>query len=240
MAQNKHEHLTIAQLSAYLDQELSSGELAQCDAHLSICPLCQAALADLRLTSTLLHGLPQVEVPRSFVLPINIAVLPETPTHEAPHSRRSGRSQHLWKSSLRALSTLAAVLGMIFILMGAVTALHPQGVATSSISYSQAPQAQHPAQATSTMPNAAGTSSTPGAHTADPGKTPFADKATPVATPQPNPRQPARSGDQPGVAEPPPVLDLGKPEGRLGIGSTLFALGILGVLLTRRFRRDPA
>lgn len=238
MAQNKHEHLTIAQLSAYLDQELSSGELALCDAHLSICPLCQAALADLRLTSALLHGLPQVEVPRSFVLPTNIAVLPETPAHEA--SRRTDRSQYLWKSTLRALSTLAAVLGVIFILMGAVTALHPQVLATNSASYSQTAQGQQHAPTTPTGPNVAGASSTPGAHTADPGKTPFADKATPVVTPQPNPRQPARPDDQSGGAEPPPVLDLGKPEGRLGIGSTLFALGILGVLLTRRFRRDPA
>src|SRR5215469_2615502 len=72
VAQQSGEHLTIEQLSAILDKQLSPQEWAVCRAHLSTCQQCQGMLADLRQTSALLHALPQPELPRSFVLPATI------------------------------------------------------------------------------------------------------------------------------------------------------------------------
>ena len=97
MAQYSNEHLTTAQISAYLDKELAADELSLCQAHLQSCQACQDLLTDLRLTSALLHGLPQVEVPRSFALPLKIAVLPRTSDEVArPQTKhRTGKSQHL-------------------------------------------------------------------------------------------------------------------------------------------------
>lgn len=244
MAQHNYEHLTMAQLSAYLDQELASGELALCSAHLATCPLCQAALADLRLTSSLLHGLPQAEVPRSFVLPINIAVLPETPVHAVQHARQSGRSQYIWKRSLRAVSTLAAIIGMVFILAGALTALPHGGVTMTTSAPSSGSQAQHAASSAATpAPSMGPYAKPPTRSTADQGTTTAGSNNTPTTIPQPVTPQPTARGNEFSATRqpemPPAALDPGKPEGRLGIGSALFILGILGVLLTRRSRRDP-
>ena len=62
-------HPTIEQLSAYLDGQLSSGELSECDTHVETCQQCQQMLAELRETVALLHALPQPTLPRSFTLP---------------------------------------------------------------------------------------------------------------------------------------------------------------------------
>jgi anti-sigma factor RsiW len=60
------EHPTL-QLSAYLDDELTQGEHELVRAHLDGCADCRAQLADLRATSLLLAGLPQLAPSRSLV-----------------------------------------------------------------------------------------------------------------------------------------------------------------------------
>ena len=77
MAQIHDEHLTTEQLSASFDKQLSPQEQAVFDAHISTCQQCQSKLSDLRLTAALLHALPEEEVPRSFVLPTSIFIVPD-------------------------------------------------------------------------------------------------------------------------------------------------------------------
>ena len=86
MAQLHDEHLTIEQLSAAFDKQLSPQEQAVFDAHISTCQQCQNNLADLRLTAALLRAMPEEAVPRSFVLPGSLATVP----HDAGCFERSG------------------------------------------------------------------------------------------------------------------------------------------------------
>jgi hypothetical protein len=46
-----------------------------------------------------------------------------------------------------------------------------------------------------------------------------------------------QANEQP--AQTPAALDPGRPEGRLSIGSALFILGILGIIIARRLQRTP-
>lgn len=238
MAQHNNEHLTITQLSAYLDQEMAPDELELCAAHVQTCQPCQAALADLRLTSTLLNGMPQVQVPRSFTLPTNFIVLPTTPTREERPARRPDRRQHIVKRTARALSTIAAVIGLLFILVGAFSTLSHQSYNATSGS---APNtAQHAANRGPTTPQQTGVPP----NTQSPHSTTSIGSSAPTQTPKP---QPTANGDQrlapngdANTPQPtlPPVFDPGQPEGRLSIGSALLLFGILGLLMTRRRQRE--
>jgi hypothetical protein len=235
VGQHSNEHLTTAQLSAYLDRELSGDERALCEAHIQSCPQCRAVLAELRITSGLLRRMPQVEVPRSFVLPSNLAVLPAAPAGSEVSRLQPTRSQYIIKRSLRALSTLAAVVGLLFMLFGALGALPHGGYATSSA-------VMAPANSAAGEPSA--TQDIFGNHS------PAANQATQVAQAQatrkaqvqqqePTPTSSTSRSLEPQGPQlhPPPVLDPGQPAGRLSIGAALLVLGILGVLLTRRSRR---
>ena len=238
MVQHNNEHPTIAQLSAYVDHELAHDELARWDAHVQTCQQCQGELADLRLTSALLRGMPQVEVPRSFVLPLNISVLPETPAHTEPRSRQSGRSHFIFKRSLRALSTIAAVIGLVFILAGAFTSL-PHGGAMTSTSNSSSSGISRSAPHQS--PTLTGQAAPATRATQRPGEAPVATQhpaATSIPASTPAASNVPRNGEVSPMPSVPPLLDLSQPVGRLGIGSVLFLLGLLGVLITRRLQRD--
>src|SRR5690242_11095288 len=122
VAQIHDEHLTTEQISASFDEQLSPQERAVFDAHISSCQQCQNKLSDLRLTTALLHSLPVEEVPRSFVLPDSISIFPDrtmrrgTPFTPIPQRPRTQRS--VLRSSIRVVSTLAAVLALCFIISG--------------------------------------------------------------------------------------------------------------------------
>ena len=244
MVQHNNAHLTIAQLSAYVDKELAPEELALCEAHIQICQPCQAALADLRLTSTLLNGMPMVEVPRSFTLPTNMIVLPETPAASKAQTRQPERLGRVLRRTLRTLSTVAAVLGLLFILAGALSAFSHGGT-SATLNSAAAPSTQSSgSQVESPELTATASGLTPRipstAQAASATRSPVST-ITPVPTPTPAGAQPGfdgihRSPQQP-AAPPPAVLDPGQPEGKLSIGGGLFVLGVLGVALTRRSRR---
>lgn len=68
-----HVHLTDDELSAYVDDDLTPMERRLADAHLAGCDACRVQIADLRALTTLLRGLPQAPVPRSFQLPQSYA-----------------------------------------------------------------------------------------------------------------------------------------------------------------------
>ncbi|MEO7020124.1 MAG: zf-HC2 domain-containing protein [Ktedonobacteraceae bacterium] len=238
MAQHNNEHLTMTQLSAYLDQELASGELALCTAHLHTCQPCQATLADLRLTSTLLHEMPQVEVPRSFVLPVNLVMLPTTPASEEQYMRPASRGQYIVKRSLRALSTIAAVIGLVFILAGALaTVSHSSNSASTMMAPAQ--NVAHTAAQGSSTPRA--TPNRPAEQpslTRTPAQTPT-PQATPSNSPTKTPASLTNTGDNPPPSGLQSALDPSQPVGRLSIGLILLLLGILGILGTRRSQHAP-
>src|SRR5205823_593039 len=125
-------------LSAYLDNQLSAQEQAFCQLHLQTCEQCQSTLATLQQTVGLLKALPAPALPRSFVLPTGAAYLQEPPAHQqAPAITTPPVSRRLWpyylQRSLRAASTIAAVIGLVFLLSGILPTLHfGGGTATSS------------------------------------------------------------------------------------------------------------
>lgn len=55
-------------LSAYIDDEVTPSEAARVEEHLAGCEDCVGELDSLRATSSLLRGLPELRVPRSFAL----------------------------------------------------------------------------------------------------------------------------------------------------------------------------
>jgi hypothetical protein len=235
------EHLTTEQRSAFLDKQLSSQEQAIVDTHLRDCQQCQQALAELGQTVALLHALPQVEVPRSFTLPARTAAIQEQPAHinpvVIPISQRKRARQNSVQRAVRVVSTLAAVLGLIFILSSFVTALPHGGGASSTASSGAANTASPRATTHITTPNLNPTAKVgirPGG-----GGSPVAHPSkTPTPTPTPMPTHAVRQGTQTSTGSPgqPPlvILDLSGPTGHLVIGSALLVLAILGFALARR------
>jgi len=232
----QNEHLTTEQLSAFLDKQLSPAERAVFDAHLASCQQCQSRLADLRLTVALVRALPQEEVPRSFVLPSRLAPVAERPTPRpatvtpVPQQRRARVS--VLQRTVRTVSTLAAVLALIFILSGILPPIHfGGGEATSSAG--SVPAATNQRAASNSAPTPATTFGS--AQAADGTKTPV---QTPKSTPAATARSSIHSGTSPAVQPPtlPPFLDLSRPEGRLALGALLLVLGIIGLVVTRRRR----
>ncbi len=238
MAQQRSGHLTIEQLSALLDKQLSPQEWALCQAHLRTCQQCQDVLADLRQTSVLLRTLPQPELPRSFVLPATItSPAGQISRHGAratvtpiTQGRRSAWPRYL-RSSTRFISTIAAALGIIFILSGLLVSLPRAGSTTAGSA---------PVTASSSSNGATrGVAQTPQARA----QTPTAD-STQNSRPKTQLPQPvgtatdhafsdtARTGNP--VNTLPLLLDPSTIEGRVVIGVLLLILGILGVIFTRR------
>ena len=234
------EHLTTEQLSAFLDKQLSSQEWAIVDAHLSACQQCQLVLADLRQTVAMLRALPRVDVPRSFTLPARIAAVQEHPVQSnpvvIPMSQRKRARHNSLQGAIRAMSALAAVLGLIFILSSFAAALPHGGTASSTSSGSVNTTAPSASTQNGSTPHQ---SQTTGSGTQSGGGTPL---VRPPQTPAPTPshlspvtvKQGTPTGTTPPAKASPAVLDLNGPAGHLVIGSVLFVLGILGFALARR------
>ncbi len=233
MAQLHDEHLTTEQLSAFFDKQLSAGEQAVFDAHLSTCQQCQQSLSDMRLTIALLRAMPEEEVPRSFVLPSRLAPVPERSVHQDRMVRPIPQKRHTWldtlRRSVRTVSTIAAVLALLFIISGIIPSLHfGGGEATSSGTSEPVPSSAGAGTNFGTVktPNIQQTPKTP----------------TPIETPGPTP--PARVESNTSTGPPPteqgptvpPEFDPGQPIGRLSIGALLLVLSIIGLIFTRRRR----
>jgi anti-sigma factor RsiW len=248
VAKHDERHLTTEQLSAYIDKQLSAQEQAAYAAHLQSCTQCQQAFVGLQQTVALLRALPQPSLPRSFTLPAGASYLQERPALQAvptaPAPRPATRQtswQRYMRGSLRAVSTIAAVLGLIFLLSGLVITLPRggMGTATSSSSNSGGTSPRYAQDITATSATATSVAhqgqdhdktrvpvSKPTPTTADQVRTPaVVSQATPTPE-QPQPAQPLAS------LFTPLSLQLG--------GFILFALGIVGVLLTRRRPGDRA
>ena len=244
MAQLHNEHLTIEQLSAFLDKQLSSTEQAVFEAHLSSCQQCRQNLSDLRLTVALLRAMPEEEVPRSFVLPSRLAPVPEQSARQDRMVRPIPQKRHTWlntlRSSVRTVSTIAAVLALLFIISGIIPSLHFGGGETASFSTS-APASSSAGESThNTAARTPNIHQTPAvqSQSAAGAKTP-----TPIEAPNPTPPAKVESNTNPSTSPPaeqgpivPPEFDPGQPVGRLSIGALLLVLSIIGLILTRRRR----
>jgi anti-sigma factor RsiW len=97
-------------LSAYLDDELSTEEQARLEAQLATDPALRAELDALRHTVTLVRDLPPVPLPRNFVLPQTMAVLPR-PTP-------SVRPRRGWTAPLLTAATAVVSLMFVVVLVG--------------------------------------------------------------------------------------------------------------------------
>ncbi|HEU0002957.1 MAG TPA: zf-HC2 domain-containing protein [Ktedonobacteraceae bacterium] len=248
----QQEHLTTEQLSAFLDKQLTPQEQAFFDAHIQSCQRCQNALAELRRTVVLLHAMPQPQLPRSFTLPASAGV---SRTSQAarpqPQPVRQGRIlNYTLRRSVRAVSTLAAAVAVIFILSGLLANVHFAGGGASTSAGSTFNASSGPVHPPATVePNATGGAQTQGSTPKAAGSpimgnhqsgTPKASSAT-TPTPTSTPTQGASNST--GATEPPtlpPALDPGQPAGRLTLGALLLLLSIAGLVATRRRRRNTA
>ncbi len=236
------DHLTIEQLSAYLDGQLSQQEQAECDAHLQVCRQCRGMLADLRQTVSLLHALPQPELPRSLVLPVRtlsaVAGSERRPAPITPITRAKGRS---WQSNLRrstrVISMIAAVLGIFVITSSLLTGLlsiSHGGAATSASAPSFATASNKPEAPVPSSGNAGAPGRVPRGTTT---VNQAGDEMTPTPSPIPPTPAPTPANSLQTSAQPPslpPLLNVTMLEGRVALGIILLLLGIVGVIFTRR------
>ena len=248
----KHDdrHLTTTQLSALIDKQLSAQELALCKAHLQTCQQCQSALVGLQQTVALLQALPEPALPRSFALPAGVTYLQERP---ARHSQDQGEQpattnppvrRRSWpQRSLRAVSTIAAVIGLAFLLSGILPTLpHSSGASSTTSAPSTSSQGvRSAAQPAITSTPSAATATAEKAVSSDQHgtgvRTPTPGNTTAALTPTPIKGSSHQNPSTNTQAQPPlPLPDLTTPLGRQETGFTLLVLGIVGVLLTRRKR----
>lgn len=245
---DRDRHLTTEELSAFLDRRLSPTEQEACKAHLESCQQCQRALASLQQTVSLLRAMPQPTVPRSFALSPRVTYLQEPAARQVEPTKPVARRRwpYYAQRSLRALSTIAAIIGFIFLLSGVLPLLHSgAGITSSTSSGNQTeskPQATHtsatlnpdqkatanavkpaPTPGNPGTPGAPSTPSTP--HTSQPGSTP----AVAVKTPQAQ-----HSNNTQKQIQAPPSIDLNIPLTRQELGLALLIIGIIGILITRR------
>jgi len=253
VAQQYDGHLTTEQLSAVLDKQFSLSEQSDWNAHLRTCQQCQSRLADLRQTVALLHALPQAELPRSFVLPTSTTLAPERHLHPiAQNARASGsgglitpiararrKRPSIVQRSVRALSTIAAVVGFILIMSGFLAGAHiGGGASTATTASSGTGQVTHNSSSTPPKANQPGQSANATSTGSErPGATTPQVTQTPHETVRPAP-SPVAAQDH--TSSVPKVLDLSTSEGLEGVGLILLVLGFLGLVVMRVVRRRAA
>jgi len=239
----QQEHPTTEQLSAFLDKQLTLQEQAFFDAHLQSCQRCQGVFGELRRTVALLHAMPQPQLPRSFTLPAGISQIPAT--RPQPQQRRV--LPYSLQRAMRAVSTLAAVVAVIFILSGLLTNVHLTSNGTTSSAsvpvYGTDNGSKHsPATGPSLTPEPQTQGSTPkvagspiiNGHLTG---TPTASSATTTPTPAATSKSAsAVKGVPTNPPTLPPFLDISQPEGHLTLGALLLLLSIIGIITTRRRR----
>lgn len=240
-------HLTTEQLSALLENTLSTQERTSYKAHLQACAQCQHTLAELRQTVTFLHALPEPALPRSFVLSPAMLAEANQQRHRtanpvlpfpAPETRKRNKPGYIY-NTMRFVSTIAALLGIVILVASLFSVLPRAGsstTASSSSAGSSAPMAS-PNNKGQALP-----SSTNNA-THDNGSTPsVAGGQTPHIAQTPPSVSSAHTND--GQTQPSSpamqtlVPNLNTPSGFALLGIILLAFGILGLLVLRRFKHQ--
>ena len=224
--------------------------------HLASCQQCQQELAELRQTVNLLRALPQPALPRSFVLPAGITqITPERPNAQLEpniHVLRSTnsslqRARTHTSTGRRVLSlagTLAAVVGILFILSGFVPSLPQMRMAASNTSTggsSVSAGAPSYSSATSSTNGSVNSATSSGSAESQNGTTAAAqprDVQAPAPTQPQNVTgiQPAQKQETEQSAAPPtapPFFDWGATGIRVGLGILLFIAGMMGIAIGR-------
>lgn len=98
-------------LSAYLDEALSTEDQTSVQAHLDTCGLCRSRLAELRGTARLIAGLPMPVPSRSLVPRISVPI---------------------WLAPLRTFSTFASGAAIFLFIASAILTTFPRAVGTSA------------------------------------------------------------------------------------------------------------
>jgi predicted anti-sigma-YlaC factor YlaD len=253
-------HLTTEQLSTYLDGQVSSEEHAQWDSHLQTCEQCRQGLASLRQTVALLHALPQPALPRSFVLsPAQTMQHAQSAASQAqdeeaaptsleahraarqanPVTRQHKREARYLRGTLRALSTIAAVAGLLLFLSGLIAGI-PQETSMSTASSGSAAQSRvaQPASAPAPQPTKADITPQVDTKSTTTNKEPESTFATNQPAPQLKPVPTATIKRVPPTT--PPILpellflDVNAPSTRVGLGMLLALLGVMGFIVFKR------
>jgi len=107
-AKTQHE-LCQGDLSAFLDGRLTPKEHSRVERHLEECAVCRADLQALRQTVALLHAMPVMKLPRSFLISAGEAI-----------RQRQVQRRRLAYAYLRAATAVATVL-LVLVVSGDVT-----------------------------------------------------------------------------------------------------------------------
>ncbi|HEY6284068.1 MAG TPA: zf-HC2 domain-containing protein [Ktedonobacteraceae bacterium] len=242
MAQLHDGHLTTEQLSASFDKQLSPQEQAVFDTHIATCQQCQNKLSDLRLTTVLLHALPEEEVPRSFVLPSSVSIVSDRTIRQdttfTPIPQRQRTQVSLLRRSIRVVSTLAAVLALFFIISGILPLIYPGGGSSASTASSNSSSGVattvHPAASTPGVQKPNDLRPQAGAATTTP-LTETTHSLTPTGTATTKTSSDHSANQGPSLTVP-PAIDLSQPVVRLGFGVLVLAASIIVLIATRRRR----
>lgn len=113
-------------MSDYMDGILSAREATRLERHLSLCVTCQADLATLRQTKSLLQHAPLLAVPHSFALPASMQV-------------QRARYQRLNRSFVMLGSASAVVAFLLVVLIASDTLFSYLGIPASTARYAAAP-----------------------------------------------------------------------------------------------------
>ena len=252
-------HLTTEQLSALLDDQLTQEEASdEYHGHLANCQQCQQKLADLKQTVHLLRALPPPILPRSFVLPADFkqTVSVSAEAHGEPniHVLRSTnnslqRARRRTSTGRRVLSlagTLAAVVGILFVLSGLVPLMPQTSMSSGSsgtVASSASTSKQENGSAASSANGPANPSVSSGAGSGQQNSTPAVEQPRAV---QPNQASdPTQAQNVAGIqptqkqeteqktAPPASFLDWGATGTRIGLGILLFIAGMMGIAVSR-------
>jgi hypothetical protein len=185
--------------------------------------------------------MPQPQLPRSFTLPAGIAQIRATRPQPQPAQQRRFLSYTLQRT-VRAVSTLAAAVAVIFILSGLLANVHlASNGGTTSASAPAFGTTNGTVHSPAARPNLTQVPQTPsgtpvmnGHQTGTPAASSAATTPTPVTTSTSGSTVKGRPTNPPTLT---PFLDISQPAGRLTLGALLLLLSIVGIITTRR-RRD--
>ena len=121
-----------AELSAYLDGELTAQERSTLEAHLSACPQCRAALDELRSVATVMSELPRVSAPSSLMTKIRRDIANEPALREQTKAAVSftavggsgARPRSHWAPFVMGMAALVILCLLAFVILPAVSQPH--------------------------------------------------------------------------------------------------------------------
>ena len=190
-------------LSAYIDGRLPATSRARLEKHLQGCSECRAELASLQETVDLLHALPTVKLPRSFLLPASQAV-----------AQRQIRRVRLGYSYLQAATAAATALLVLVVSGEALLRYQPaqppeaSGVVETEAT-AAAPYAEPATGVLSAVPEASVESLSAEGETPALAQQVESVQAAPVSSPQAPEASPLRAGSPSPGSIPPPSGTLG-------------------------------